>query len=45
MPEGDKILGAGASCKGWTESTPLVGIGLTDLPNIKRGGGSFEVKF
>ena len=23
-----------ASSKGWAESAPLVGIGLTDLPNI-----------
>ena len=27
----------GASSKGWAESAPLVGIGLTDLTNI--GGG------
>ena len=36
MSEGEKNWGA--SSKGWADSAPLVGIGLTDLTNI--GGAS-----
>ena len=36
MPEGEKI--GGASSKEWAESAPLVGIELTNLPDI--GGAS-----
>ena len=37
MPEGEKVWGAGS--KGWADRSALmVGIGLTDLPNI--GGGA-----
>ena len=37
MPEGEKH--GGATSKGWAESAPMVGIGLTGLPNI--GGGQW----
>ena len=33
MPEGEKKIG-GASSNGWTESVPLDGIGLPDLPSV-----------
>ena len=36
MTEGEK--NGGASSKGWAESAPLVGIGLTDLSNMGGGG-------
>ena len=38
MTEGENKNG-GASSKGWAESTPLAGIGLTDLPNVRGANG------
>ena len=37
MPEGEKI--GGASSKGRAESTPLIGMELTDMPNIWGASG------